>query len=85
MGPNPPENSTTSDRSRAVKTASVSRWRLSPTTCCRYRSTPKGASFSAMNWALVFKICPMRSSVPTQMISAIIDYSCLINSRLEYT
>lgn len=70
VGPSPPEVMTRSLRERAVSSTSLRRPGLSPTVSTFMRSMPSAASSLAMKAASVLTVCPSRSSVPTEMISA---------------
>ena len=71
VGPNPPEKINRSLRPLACVTSSRRRAGLSPMTCWCSTLMPSSASSRLKNCALVFKISPSSSSVPTQMISAV--------------
>ena len=71
VGPRPPEKTSRSLRLFACKTSSFSRAGLSPMTCWCSTLMPSSASSRLKNCALVFRISPSKSSVPTQIISAV--------------
>ena len=81
VGPRPPEKISRSLRRRAVSTSSFRRATLSPTTCWCSTEIPSSASSRLKNWALVLTMSPKRSSVPTQMISAVIG--CLLGGNFK--
>ena len=71
VGPRPPEKTSRSLRLFACKTSSFRRAGLSPMTCWCITLIPSSASSRLKNCALVFRMSPSRSSVPTQIISAV--------------
>ena len=71
VGPKPPEKMSRSLRLLAWVTSSRRRAGLSPMTCWCSTLMPSSASSRLKNCALVFKMSPSSSSVPTQMISAV--------------
>src|SRR5699024_1399310 len=75
VGPSPPENTSRSLRAREVATSSFRRAALSPTTCWCSTVMPSSASSRLKNRALVLTMSPSKSSVPTQMISAVMGIS----------
>ena len=77
VGPSPPENTSRSLRLLASFTKSRRRPGLSPITCWCSTLMPSSASSRLKNWALVLTISPSSSSVPTQMISAVMVRSVL--------
>ena len=70
VGPRPPVVMTTSARSSASRRAFSSLCGLSPTVCTCKRSIPSAESSRATWVASVLTVCPSRSSVPTDIISA---------------
>ena len=70
VGPKPPVVMTTSLRPSASSSASRSLPGLSPTVQAKSRLTPMAESSRATNAASVLIVCPSKSSVPTEMISA---------------
>ena len=72
VGPKPPVVMTTSLRPSASSNAPRSLPGLSPTVQAKSRLTPMAESSRATNAASVLIVCPSKSSVPTEMISAFI-------------
>ena len=81
VGPSPPVVITTSARPRASRRAASRRGPLSPRVCTCKRSTPRAESSRATWAASALTVCPKRSSVPTEMISARIVCSTKVACR----
>ncbi len=74
VGPRPPEKKTRSERRRAVRVASTSCGRLSPTMVLKATGTPRALRRSVRKRELVSWRKGVRSSEPTAMISAIMGF-----------